>query len=318
MVHPATQRAVKTAIAALNAPLDIGFVFPPKPGAARGYGQWTNRDLSPGDIIAMLPNAAAANARGGNVYFRLGPSVTDGHPGIVMLDDLTDSAIDQLSRDGLEPCLVVETSPGNYQAWVRLIAAGSVGYAAMTAVARHMARTYGGDERAISPRQPGRLPGFTNRKPKHQMDDGKFPFVRLNFADPGRIAGNGVALINRLSKHDTAGAAAGAAPKTPRIAADQVTDLDADVMARLDELHDAQRDRILREVARGRRPAHAASLSEVDFAVAKAALAAGFDDEQVAGWITRVRPNRNALYAARTIEAVKRLASGFESPKPFR
>ncbi|MEH2482270.1 hypothetical protein V1282_005627 [Nitrobacteraceae bacterium AZCC 2146] len=36
----------------------------------------------------MLPRAAAANARGGAVYMRLGPSVKSNHPGIVMIDDL--------------------------------------------------------------------------------------------------------------------------------------------------------------------------------------------------------------------------------------
>lgn len=105
MVHPATTRAVKAAISALGIPLDIGFVFPPKPGMDRGYGQWTNRDLSSAAVMAMLPRAAAANARGGNIYMRLGPGVKDGHPGIVMLDDARQRLADKtrLHRGGSRP-----------------------------------------------------------------------------------------------------------------------------------------------------------------------------------------------------------------------
>ena len=88
MVHPATKRAFSAAVAALGVPLDIGFVFPPKPGEERGYGQWTNRDLTHSEAMLMLPRAAAANARGGNIYMRLGPGVKDNHPGVVLLDDL--------------------------------------------------------------------------------------------------------------------------------------------------------------------------------------------------------------------------------------
>lgn len=308
MVHPATQRAVRTAITALGVPLDIGIVFPPKVGEERGSGQWTNRDLAHGEIIAMLPRAAAANARGGNVYMRLGPSVKDSHPGIVMLDDLTDAAIRQLSRDGLEPCLVVETSPGNHQAWIRLIAAGTVPYSAMGSVARHLARIYGGDERAVSPRQPGRLPGFTNRKPKHRGDDGVYPFVRLIRVEPGHAAQAGAALIEQVCKRGTAGAER-AAPETPLLAAGTVADIDPAIMARIDAIYDEQKARVQREHDAGRRPAHAASASEVDFATARAALLAGILAEDIATWLVARRWNKKSDYAMRTVLAVRRFGS---------
>ena len=91
---------------------------------------WTNRDLAHNEITAMLPSTAAANA-GGNIYMRLGPGVRDNHPGIAMIDDLPESAIRQLSRDDLDPSRVVETSPGNYQAWIRLIGSGAIPYSTM-------------------------------------------------------------------------------------------------------------------------------------------------------------------------------------------
>lgn len=306
MVHPATQRAVRTAITALGVPLDIGFVFPPKPGEDRGSGQWTNRDLTPGEVMALLPRASAANARGRNIFMRLGPGVKDSHPGIVMLDDLDSGAVEQLSRDGLEPCLVVETSPGNFQAWIRLIATGSVPYSVMGMVARSLANTYGGDERAVSPRQPGRIPGFTNRKPKHLQDNGQFPYVRLTHADPGRVAGAGESLVAKLvSDIGTGGGAEGAYPETPRIAAGMPTDLGPGILARLDVLHQQQAARIRRELVTGRRPVHAASQSEVDFAMARAAIDEGIDKGLIAAWLARARPEKDPAYPERTIEAVE-------------
>ena len=304
MVHPATQRAVRSAINALDAPLDIGFVFPPKPGQDRGYGQWTNRDLGPSEMMALLPRAAAANARGGNIYMRLGPGVRDGHPGIVMIDDLAVGAVEQLRVDGFGPCLVVETSGGNFQAWIRLVAAGTVPYATMGLVARHLAGAYCGDERAVSPRQPGRVPGFTNRKPKHQQDDGRFPFVMLVHAEPGRVASSGNTLLDRLTPLGTGGAATGAAPETPRVAAAATANVNPEVAALLDVIHAEQRERLMREVASVRRPLHAASESEVDFAVATAALRGDIAPEQISAWIAARRPEKGLGYPERTLQAV--------------
>lgn len=305
MVHPATLRTVRTAVAALNAKLDVGIVFPPRPGQDRGYGQWTNRDLSLNEIVEMLPRAAAANAKGGNVYMRLAPSAKSEHPGIIMLDDLTADAVANLTTDGLEPSLTVETSRGNFQAWIKLIARGTADYSTMIEVARHLARAYGGDERATSPRQPGRLVGFTNRKPKHRMADGRYPYVRLTASDPGRVATQGAVLIETITRLGTAGAAAGATLETPLSAAGPITDLDLGVVAQLDAIHEEQSGRVMRELAEGRRPPHAASQSEVDFAAARAAIDLGICSEALVGWMTLRRRHKGARYAIRTVAAAK-------------
>jgi len=303
MVHPATLRAVRAAVTTLNVRLDVGFVFPPRPGEDRGYGQWTNRDLHLDEILAMLPRAAAANSRGGNVYCRLGPSAKSEHPGIIMVDDLTADAVEGLTVDGLEPCLTVETSPGNFQAWIKLVPSGTVSYAVMNDVARYLAHVYDGDKRAVSPRQPGRLPGFTNRKPKHRKADGQFPYVRLTASDPSRVASKGVVLIETMSKLDTVGAAAGATPETPRYAAKGGTQPQDQVTAWLDAAYQHHLSRIKREVAEGRRKPAAASGSEVDFATARAAVAAGLDRDRVATWLANRRPEKACHYAERTVEA---------------
>lgn len=319
MVHPATLRAVRAAVTTLNVRLDVGFVFPPRAGEDRGYGQWTNSDLHLDEILAMLPRAAAANARGGNVYCRLGPSAKSEHPGIVMVDDLTADAVEGLTVDGLEPCLTVETSPGNFQAWITLVPSGTVSYAVMNDVARYLAHVYEGDERAVSPRQPGRLPGFTNRKPKHRKADGQYPYVLLTASDPGRVASKGVVLIETISRLGTVGAAARATPETPLPAASPATELDPDVLGRLDAIHREQHTRVMQEVAEGRRPPQAASQSEVDFAFARAALECGMNPASVVLWIARSRNNKGPSYAPRTVAAASEWLSDMgRPPKGFR
>lgn len=311
------------AVSALGVPLDLGFVFPPKPGETKGFGKWTNRDLTAAEIESMLPAAAAANVRNGNVFIRVGPGCRDYHPGIILVDDLTETAVEQLTRDGLEPCLAVETSKENYQAWVR-IHGGTVPYEVVGAVARQLAETYGGDPRAVSPRQPGRLAGFTNRKLKHRRSDGSFPFVRLTHMDKGRVASRGSNFIEKALEVDTARAARGAPPETPHFAASTEARQDAEVTAWLNANYEQQTARLRWETARGIRPAAANSSSEADFAVARAALAEGIDRLLVINWIARLRQDKGWEYSSRTVEAARRwrpqrLTQGTETrPSPFK
>jgi hypothetical protein len=48
-----------------------------------------------------------------------------------------------------------------------------------TLVAQQLARRYQADSSAADWRRFGRLPGLTNRKPKHRWANGRFPFVLL-------------------------------------------------------------------------------------------------------------------------------------------
>ena len=306
MVHPATVRAVRTAVTALNLPLDVCSVFPPRPGQVRGFGAWRNRDLGVDDILALLPRLAAENARGGNIYMRLGPGASKAHPGLTMIDDLDADAVKRLHEAGLEPCLVVQTSPGNFQAWIRLIASGTVPYATMNVIANYLASAFDGDPRAVSPRQPGRLAGFTNRKPKHVREDGTFPFTRVLSADPGRVASGGQDLIAKLTSC-TAGGALGAPAETPHRAAmmparSDISVADCDT-AELARLYDQARTTVLYQFARGTRPAAACSASEADFLFARLALRDGHDAQAIAAFIASSRPEKCASYADRTVRA---------------
>ena len=69
---------------------------------------------------------------------------------------------------------MIETSPGNFQAWVR-VSKEPIPERLATEVARELAREYAGDPASADWRHFGRLARFTNRKKVHQKQDGRFP-----------------------------------------------------------------------------------------------------------------------------------------------
>jgi len=94
----------------------------------------------------------------------------------VLLDDLTQDVLADLAD--LKPCMLMETSPGNFQAWLTLPEIPADRDTAK-ASCKELAIRFGADLASAEPDHVGRLPGFTNRKPKHQKSNGHFPYVLL-------------------------------------------------------------------------------------------------------------------------------------------
>src|SRR5271170_4663943 len=104
--------------------------------------------------------------------------------GLSLVDDLTAAAVSRMKREGYEPAVVVETSIGNFQAWLRH---GQVLDEAFgTCTAKELARRFGGDASSADWRHFGRLAGFTNPKPSRRLQSGMQPFARLSEAT-GRV-----------------------------------------------------------------------------------------------------------------------------------
>ena len=103
-----TEIPVRNMLTAVEAPLyDIGVL--------------SDRGMLPG--LDGIPAAAVLdrlsllkyrNARGSHIYIR--PS---GEHRFTVLDDLNETSLARLSADGFNPCAVVETSAGNFQAWLK-------------------------------------------------------------------------------------------------------------------------------------------------------------------------------------------------------
>lgn len=123
-------------------------------------------------LMRSIPWLRLQNSRGRNIYVR-----PQGEHSLSLVDDLKRDAVEQMKCAGFQPAAVIETSPGNYQAWLKH--PERLPKDLSTAVARALARQFGGDMGAADWRHFGRLAGFTNRKPKYEGPDGLFPFVRV-------------------------------------------------------------------------------------------------------------------------------------------
>jgi hypothetical protein len=161
-----TQNAAERMLAALGAP-------------AYDLGVLSERGMLPGlanhpaqTVLARIPLLKAHNARGAHIYIR----PADEHR-YTVLDDLSSDSVARLAADGYEPCAVVETSRDNFQAWLKH--RGVYPAALSTFVAQTLAQRYGADPNAADWRRFGRLPGFTNCKPKYRQENGLFPYVLL-------------------------------------------------------------------------------------------------------------------------------------------
>lgn len=155
-------------------------------------GQMMNREWSLAELEQAVPWLKRMNAKGNDVYIR--PA---GEHGLVLVDDLTADKISSMAKDGFPSAATIETSPGNYQAWVKLSdkpLSADVRRVAAQALAKH----YDGDPNSADSRHYGRLAGFTNQKPQHARD-GRQPYV-LAHDCPGKPAERAQALLETVGQ----------------------------------------------------------------------------------------------------------------------
>ncbi|MGI9074118.1 MAG: DNA-primase RepB domain-containing protein [Bryobacteraceae bacterium] len=166
-----TTEAVSRQIAAMESDVfEVGLF---KPEAAEAEPAMLPRTWDAESLFRSVGWLRRENRDGRNIYVR-----PKGEHNLSLVDDLTRDAVAAMKRTGFSPALVVETSPGNYQAWLKH--PQQLGVELSTAAARKLAEKFGGDRGAADWRHFGRLAGFTNRKQKYQdAVTGLHPFVRL-------------------------------------------------------------------------------------------------------------------------------------------
>lgn len=111
---------------------------------------------------------AEKNRSGFHVYIRPADAR------FILLDDLCKDRLSELAE--LKPCLLMETSPGNYQAWLKLHSIPQE-REQQTYIWRTLAAMFEADPLSAKPDQIGRLTGFYNMKLKYSPD---FPMVKLH------------------------------------------------------------------------------------------------------------------------------------------
>ena len=175
----------------------------PYPGVRR----WSAAQLLDPATVGFL---RIRNRQGYDLYFL--PYARQENAGYILLD-LDHPALGILARlraQGHEPSVVVQTSPGRWQAWIRL-SCGPLPPALATRISRRLAQLYGADLASADWRHLGRLAGFTNRKPQRRQPDGLAPWVKLIYAR-GCLARDHAALLDRAAAELPAGAPARGRP----------------------------------------------------------------------------------------------------------
>ena len=158
-------------------------------------------------LLRSVRFLAAKNKQGYHIYCR-----PVGYQ-YVLLDDLCQSSLSELAR--FKPCLLLESSPDNYQAWLKLKEAPTNREQAVD-ICQVVTKHLGADMGSAEPDHIGRLPGFTNRKEKYRNQRNQFPYVKLHrwadrFADlnnfypsEGGIVHSSYTLPQRTAKYSVA------------------------------------------------------------------------------------------------------------------
>ena len=176
-----THQAIRRQLAAMpNEFYLIRLIHCTRRRPAPGQRLWTARQLGCDRVVRFL---RTHNGVGFNVYFW--PYAERRNAGYIFLDldHARPHVLQEMCIHGHEPCVVLETSPGHLQAWVR-VSTTPLQPPLATMLGRLLAERYGGDPASIDWRHLGRLAGFSNLKPAICTRTGVAPTVRIVYAEP--------------------------------------------------------------------------------------------------------------------------------------
>ena len=165
-----TMSAVRRQVSAMGCSVFEVGLFRPAPD--HGGPEMLPRTWDVDTLMRSIPWMRLQNLGGRNIYVR-----PRGEHNLSLLDDLAAQSVARMKTSGFRPALIVETSPGNFQAWLRHGETLPAGLS--TAVTKRLAKEFDADPGAADWRHFGRLSGFTNRKPSRLGANGLYPFVRL-------------------------------------------------------------------------------------------------------------------------------------------
>src|SRR6476469_7092600 len=146
-----------------------------------GERLWTAEQLASAATVGFL---RVRNREGCDVYVQ--PYAGDQNAGYILvdLDQARPTTIATMRAHGHDPCVVLQTSPGHLQTWIRL-STSPLQPAVATAAGKLLATAYAGDLASTDWRHLGRLAGFTNQKPARRTSGGHAPWVKVVSAQAG-------------------------------------------------------------------------------------------------------------------------------------
>jgi hypothetical protein len=136
---------------------------------------WDAGQLARGSVVRFL---RARNLQGHDIY--LLPYAEHRNAGYILLDldHATPEVLSLMRTNGHEPCVMLQTSPGHLQAWIR-VSTTPLEPAVATSVSKQLAHTYGGDLASTDWHHLGRLAGFTNQKLARRTPSGSASWVKV-------------------------------------------------------------------------------------------------------------------------------------------
>jgi len=155
-------------------------------GIKNSDGKMMTRTWTKDETLKSVSWLKRENAKGADIYVR---PAGEKNQGILLVDDLNQAQLKRMKSQGYEPAAVIETSPHNHQAWVRLSNQPIDSHLA-TAISKGMAHHFDADQNSADWRHFGRLAGFTNQKPEHRTAQGRSPWVLCHESN-GRQASRG-------------------------------------------------------------------------------------------------------------------------------
>lgn len=181
-----TLTQVKAQVSALS---DVALfeVQPLPPKGTKGLTVEQVRSWTAEQVVKAVGWLKRQNAVGYDIYFRPAPLPDGKHPPFAFVDDVNESQVRQMHADGLPFAVLIQSSPGNFQGWVRL-GKEPLPPHEVTKAAQTLAERYGADPASATHRHYGRLSGFTNRKPERRTEKGP-PFALLHKPVPGIAPG---------------------------------------------------------------------------------------------------------------------------------
>jgi hypothetical protein len=136
---------------------------------------WDAGQLARGSVVRFL---RARNLQGYDIY--LLPYAEHRNAGSILLDldHAAPQVLSLMRSNGHEPCVMLQTSPGHLQAWIR-VSTTPLEPAVATSVSKQLAHTYGGDLASTDWRHLGRLAGFTNQKLARRNLSGSASWIKV-------------------------------------------------------------------------------------------------------------------------------------------
>jgi len=267
-------------------------------------GDMQTRTWSADQLKVGLSWLARQNAKGFDIYVMPEPE-PGGRSRYILVDDITSEQLARMRAEGYEPALVTETSRGNHQCWMAL--PEPVEPARLRQGARDFTKLFGGDPASAAAEHFGRLPGFTNRKPKRQLENGHQPFVLVRDA-AGQVFRRAGEKISEWRRQIVDQLAEGARLRR----AEAIAGAPAPHPGRAGQPADAYRHQARRITADPRCPRKqdgTPDWSRIDFLAAQRMAAAGWSADQVGRAIVEASPEVGgrhpapAGYAKRTAKA---------------